>query len=98
MSAPAAKARSLPARRTTTMLSSWSNFSRAATSCVINALSLELMTQLVAALEKFDQDDNIVVVLLAGNERAFAAGADIGDMATATPLDQLKKNQFARWE
>jgi enoyl-CoA hydratase len=64
----------------------------------LNALSLDLMVQLVAALEKFEQDDNIIVILLAGNERAFAAGADIGDMATATPLDQLKKNQFARWE
>jgi enoyl-CoA hydratase len=64
----------------------------------LNALSLELMKQLVAALEAFDQDDNIYVILLAGGERAFAAGADINDMVEATPLDQLKRNQFARWE
>ncbi|HLN33376.1 MAG TPA: enoyl-CoA hydratase-related protein [Gemmataceae bacterium] len=64
----------------------------------LNALSHELMTQLVAGLEKFDQDDNIHVIVLAGNERAFAAGADIGDMATATPIDQIRGNQFARWE
>src|SRR5262249_7061256 len=36
--------------------------------------------------------------LLTGNERAFAAGADIGDMAEATAVSQLKANQFARWE
>jgi len=64
----------------------------------LNALNLELMKQLVAALEAFDQDDNIYVMLLAGSERAFAAGADIGDMATATAVSQLKANQFARWE
>jgi enoyl-CoA hydratase len=64
----------------------------------LNALSLELMKQLVAALEAFDQDDNVHVILLAGSERAFAAGADIGDMAEASAVSQLKANQFARWE
>src|SRR5262245_30530972 len=64
----------------------------------LNALSLDLMLQLVEALEAFDRDDNIHVVLLTGNERAFAAGADIGDMAEATAVSQLKANQFARWE
>src|SRR5262245_23124942 len=64
----------------------------------LNALSLELMQQLVAALEAFDQDDNIYVIVLTGNERAFAAGADIGGMAEATAVSQLKGNQFARWE
>src|SRR5262245_32857456 len=64
----------------------------------LNALNVELMKQLVAALEAFDQDDNVSVIILAGNERAFAAGADIGDMAQATAVDQLKANQFARWE
>src|SRR6516165_8122435 len=64
----------------------------------LNALSLELMKQLVAALEAFDQDDNIYVIVLASGERAFAAGADINDMAEATPVSLLTGNQFARWE
>ncbi len=64
----------------------------------LNALSLELMKQLVAAMETFDADDNIYVILLAGNERAFAAGADINDMAESTVVEQYKRNQFARWE
>jgi enoyl-CoA hydratase len=64
----------------------------------LNALSIELMKQLVAALEAFDQDDQIYAVVLAGSERAFAAGADIGDMAEASAVSQLRANQFARWE
>src|SRR4051794_13939658 len=64
----------------------------------LNALNIELMKQLVAAFEAFDQDDNVHVILLTGNERAFAAGADIGDMAEATAVSQVKGNQFARWE
>jgi len=64
----------------------------------LNALSLELMKQLVAALEAYDQDESVYVILLTGNERAFAAGADIGDMAEATAVSQYKANQFARWE
>lgn len=64
----------------------------------LNALSLDLMKQLVEALETFDQDDNIHVILLTGNDRAFAAGADINDMVEATPVEQYKRNQFARWD
>ena len=64
----------------------------------LNALNLALMEQLAAALEAFDEDDDIYVIVLAGSERAFAAGADIKDMADATVVDQYKRNQFARWE
>ena len=64
----------------------------------LNALNLEMMEQLVTALEAFDGDDDIYVIVLAGSERAFAAGADIKDMAGATVVEQYKRNQFARWE
>ncbi len=64
----------------------------------LNALSLELMRQLADGLERFDQDDDVHVILLAGSERAFAAGADIADMAEAGPVEQYKRNQFSRWE
>ena len=64
----------------------------------LNALNLELMELLASALEAFDADDGVRVIVLAGNERAFAAGADIKDMADATVVDQYKRNQFARWE
>ncbi len=65
---------------------------------VLNALNLELMEDLATLLEQFDADDNIHVILLAGNERAWAAGADIGDMATATSNEMKERNQFATWE
>lgn len=64
---------------------------------VLNALSLELMQQLVDALEAFDADPAIHVIVLAGSEKVFAAGADIGDMAEATVAQMYDRNQFARW-
>lgn len=64
---------------------------------VLNALSLELMKQLVEVLEAFDADPAIHVIVLAGSERVFAAGADIGDMAEASVVEMYHRNQFARW-
>ena len=65
---------------------------------VLNALNLPLMEDLAALMEGYDQDDNIHVILLAGSERAWAAGADIGDMATASSDEMRNRNQFATWE
>lgn len=64
----------------------------------LNALNLALMQNLVEHLERFDQDDDIRCVVLAGGDRAFAAGADITEMAGSTLVEQYKRNQFARWE
>lgn len=63
----------------------------------LNALSVGLMEELIAALEAFDRDPNIYVIVLAGSEKAFAAGADIGDMAEASLLDMYDRNNLARW-
>jgi len=64
----------------------------------LNALSLAVMRELVEALERFDAEEAIRVIVLAGDDRAFAAGADIGDMADSSVVEQYKRNQFARWE
>ena len=64
---------------------------------VLNALSVELMDELIAKLEAFDRDAEVRVMVLAGSERAFAAGADIGDMAEASFLDMYERNNLARW-
>ncbi|MCG3128906.1 MAG: putative enoyl-CoA hydratase echA8 [Phycisphaerae bacterium] len=64
----------------------------------LNALNIETMTQLIAALERFDADAGIRCMLVAGDERAFAAGADITEMADASLTDMYYRNQFARWE
>lgn len=65
---------------------------------VLNALSVELMDQLIAALEGFDSDPNIRVIVLAGSERVFAAGADIADMAEASVVQMSERNNLARWK
>lgn len=65
---------------------------------VLNALNSELMAQLASQLETFDKDDNIRVIVLAGSERAWAAGADIGDMAEQSMLSMYQRDQFATWD
>jgi enoyl-CoA hydratase len=64
----------------------------------LNALNGEVMDQLCDALETLDRDDAIRCVVVTGNERAFAAGADIAEMATATPIDMLRTNRIAQWD
>ncbi len=62
----------------------------------LNALNARVMSGLAEALEGFDRDDAIRCAVLAGNERAFAAGADIKEMAGATAVDMLQR--FGQWE
>ncbi|MHC4989608.1 MAG: enoyl-CoA hydratase-related protein [Planctomycetota bacterium] len=65
---------------------------------VLNALNPELMKMLAEQMEAFDKDAQISVILLAGNDRAWAAGADIGDMAERSMLEMYERDQFATWE
>ncbi len=65
---------------------------------VLNALSTDLMQELVEALGALDQDPQVRVVVLTGDDRAFAAGADIQQMVEATPVDQLNDNRFRTWK
>lgn len=65
---------------------------------VLNALNLELMTELIETLEELDRDSSIRAIVLTGSERAFAAGADITEMAGATAVEMLMRDQFTRWE
>ena len=65
---------------------------------VLNALSTDLMNELVECLLELDQNPDVRVIILTGNERAFAAGADIAQMATASPIDQIIDNRFRTWE
>jgi enoyl-CoA hydratase/carnithine racemase len=51
----------------------------------LNALSGELMSAVVAALQELDADPEIRAIVLGGGERAFAAGADIAELAAGTP-------------
>lgn len=65
---------------------------------VLNALSTDLMNELVECMMELDQNPSVRVIILTGNERAFAAGADIAQMVTASPIDQINDNRFRTWE
>lgn len=64
---------------------------------VLNALSDELMAELVETLETLDRDEAVRCVVVAGSERAFAAGADIGEMADATAIDMYEGRRIESW-
>jgi enoyl-CoA hydratase len=61
----------------------------------LNALNSELLSELVAAFEGFDVDDGVRAIVLTGSDRAFAAGADIKEMAPQSYMDMFKTNFFA---
>jgi len=64
----------------------------------LNALSPQLMGELGDALQAFDADADVHCIVITGNERAFAAGADIKAMANASMADMLTQDLIARWE
>jgi enoyl-CoA hydratase len=64
----------------------------------LNALSDELMDELVAALTELDRDEGIRCIVLGGNERAFAAGADIGELARSSAIDLYYQRRVERWD
>lgn len=64
----------------------------------LNALNLELMLEIKQALIDLDNDPNVRAIVISGNERAFAAGADIKQMAGRTAMDMLKIDQFSTWD
>lgn len=64
----------------------------------LNALNLQLMSELRDALKELDENDEVRAIIITGNERAFAAGADIKQMAGKTAIDMLNVDQFSTWD
>lgn len=64
----------------------------------LNALTGPLMDELMDALVSLDADETIGCLVIAGSDRAFAAGADIKEMAQATPVEMFDKAFIGRWE
>jgi len=65
----------------------------------LNALNDDLMNELGTALTAFDADDGIGAIVITGNAKAFAAGADIGAMATWSYMDVYRSDYITRnWE
>ena len=64
----------------------------------LNALSGDLMAALVAALRELDADPGIRAIVLGGGERAFAAGADIAELAAGTPVSLYESRRAGDWD
>jgi enoyl-CoA hydratase len=64
----------------------------------LNALSDELMDELVSELQRLDRDDAIRCIVLGGSERAFAAGADIGELAQSSAIELYYARRVERWD
>jgi enoyl-CoA hydratase len=64
----------------------------------LNALDNTLLRELMAALSDFDKQDSVGAIVLTGDERAFAAGADIKEMADASAVDMLQRDSISTFD
>lgn len=64
----------------------------------LNALNLQLMGELRDALKELEENEQVRAIVITGNDRAFAAGADIKQMAGKTAVDMLNIDQFSTWD
>jgi enoyl-CoA hydratase len=64
----------------------------------LNALNAVVMEELAVALEEFDRHEQAGCMVITGNQRAFAAGADIKEMVDATAVEMLQRDSIARWD
>jgi len=65
---------------------------------VLHALNIGMMEEIVMALEEFDANPDVGCIILTGDEKAFAAGADISEMADAGTTEMVLRDQFSRWD
>lgn len=64
----------------------------------LNALNKQLMEEVRDALQALDKNEQVRVIIITGNEQAFAAGADIKQMADKSAIDMLLIDQFSTWD
>src|SRR5581483_11850500 len=65
----------------------------------LNALNAQLVRELAAALDELEGDEAVGAIVLTGSERAFAAGADIKEMAGKTYMQAYREDFITRgWE
>ena len=64
----------------------------------LNALNEEIMGALVESLQELDRDGDVRCIVLGGSARAFAAGADIAEMANASVMDMVAAARVDRWD
>lgn len=63
-----------------------------------NSLNRAMVSEIVQAMEMFDRDEHVQVIVLAGNGKAFSSGADIDEMAEDNTIRLELLNQFADWD
>ena len=64
----------------------------------LNALNSALMDELIAALQEYDADPAVGCILVTGSEKAFAAGADIKQMAQASVVEMIDSPFIGYWD
>ena len=64
----------------------------------LNSLNRKMVHEIVVAMEDFDVNDDVRVIVMTGKGRAFSAGADIDEMTNANPVSLELMNQFADWD
>lgn len=64
---------------------------------VLNALNLELRRSLADAFARLDGDSEVRAIVLAGSDRAFCAGADLGEYVDATPAELMERRMDQLW-
>ncbi len=65
---------------------------------VLNALNLALRRALAEAFSRLDGDASVKVIVLAGGERAFCAGADLNEYVDASPMDVISRDMGRLWD
>ena len=63
-----------------------------------NALNRAMIREIVEAMERFDQEETVAVIVLSGEGKSFSAGADIEEMVDATPVSMELLDPFADWD
>lgn len=65
---------------------------------VLNAINRQMVSDILSVMEDFEENDQVRVIVLSGNGRAFAAGADIDEMVSDDAIDFELRNQFKDWD
>ena len=64
----------------------------------MNAFNLQMLGELFDALDGFDKDQSVGAIIVTGNEKAFAAGADIKEMAESSYVEMLTSGHVQIWD
>jgi len=64
----------------------------------LNSLNRKMVSEIVIAMEAFDRENDVRVIVLTGKGRSFSAGADIDEMTNDDPISLELLNQFSDWD